>query len=78
MKGRDRFTSEEADKIRRVLRLVRKAEPGPPQKLLRDQLRAMGFYISDFGGGPIGFTATEFDELVRSGRDTGASGQPGV
>ena len=68
MKGRDRFTSGEADEIRRVLRLVRKAQPGAPQKLLRDQLRAVGFYISDFGGGPVGFTATEFDELVRSGR----------
>jgi hypothetical protein len=68
MKGRDRFTPSEADEIRRVLRLVRKAEPGTAQKVLRDWLRAIGFYISDFAGGPSGFTASEFDDLVRSGR----------
>src|SRR3954452_11709052 len=68
MKGRDRFTPSEADEIRRVLRLVRKAEPGTPQKQLRDQLRAIGFYISDFAGGPGGFTASDFDDLVRGGR----------
>jgi hypothetical protein len=68
MKGRDRFTPSEADEIRRVLGLVRKAEPGTAQKLLRDQLRAIGFYNSDFAGGPSGFTGSQFDDLVRSGR----------
>jgi hypothetical protein len=53
--------------IKRLLGLVRRAEPGTPQKLLRDKLRAIGFYISDFAGGPAGFTASEFDELVRAG-----------
>jgi hypothetical protein len=48
MKGRDRFTSAEADEVRSLLDLVRNAEPGRPRKLLRDQLRAVGFYISDF------------------------------
>ena len=51
-----------------MLRLVRKAESGTAQKVLRDRLRANGFYISDFAGGPSGFTASEFDDLVRSGR----------
>lgn len=76
MKGRDHFTSSEADEIRRVLRLVRKAEPGTPQKLLRDQVRAIGFYISDFSGGSAGFTASGFDDLVRRGRITVGAGPP--
>jgi hypothetical protein len=70
MKGRDRFTEIEAAEIRKLLRAVRRAEPGPPQKLLRDKLRAMGFYISDFATGPAGFTAPDFDDLVRGGRVT--------
>lgn len=64
MKGRDRFTTGEADQIRQLLRAVRRAEPGSPQKMLRDELRALGFYISDWGGGPLGFTASDFDDLV--------------
>jgi hypothetical protein len=70
MKGKDRFSRSEADKIRRLLDLVRRAEPGPPQKLLRDRLRALRFYISDFAGGPAGFTRSDFDDLVRDGRVT--------
>src|SRR5215207_11504880 len=70
MKGKDRFSRSEADEIRRLLDLVRRAEPGPPQKLLRDRLRALRFYISDFAGGPAGFTRSDFDDLVRDGRVT--------
>jgi hypothetical protein len=68
--GQDRFSRSEADEIRRLLELVRRAEPGPPQKLLRDRLRALRFYISDFAGGPAGFTRSDFDDLVRDGRVT--------
>lgn len=70
MKGRDRFSRSEADEIRRLLHLVRRAEPGRRQKLLRDQLRAIDFYISDFAGGPARFTRSDFDDLVRDGRVT--------
>jgi len=35
---------------------------------LRGELRAIGFYISDWGG--PGFTAVQFDALVSSGRIT--------
>jgi hypothetical protein len=66
MKGRKSFTNEEAVAIRRLLALVRRAEPGTPQKVLRDKLRAFGFYISDFGG--VGFTPADFDDLVCIGR----------
>jgi hypothetical protein len=67
MKGRDRFTAAEAATIRELLRQVRRAEPGAAQKLLRDQLRAMGFNISDWGGGTAGFTRADFDDLVTRG-----------
>jgi hypothetical protein len=66
MKGRERFSAKEATEIRRLLRLVRQADSGAPQKMLRDKLRAIGFYISDFGG--TAFTASDFDELIRTGR----------
>jgi hypothetical protein len=68
VKGRDRFTGAEATEIRRPQRLVRAAEAGTPQKRLRYELRARGFYISDWGtGGVGGFTASDFDELVHRG-----------
>jgi len=67
VKGRNRFTAAEAEEIRGLLRAVRRAEPGTPQKLLRDQLRALRFYISDWGGGPLGFTSSDFDELISAG-----------
>jgi hypothetical protein len=68
MKGRDCFTAEEAQQIRELLQLVRRAEPGLAQKTLRDALRAIGFYISDWPRGSVtGFTASDFDDLVRRG-----------
>jgi hypothetical protein len=67
MTGRDRFSRSEADEIRRLLKLVRRAERSA-QKVLRGKLRALGFYISDFAGGPAGFAVSDFDDLVRSGR----------
>jgi len=70
MKGKARFTRTQADQIRRLLRLVRRAEPGTPQKLLRDQLRALGFFISDWTRGSSGFTASDFDELAHHGAIT--------
>lgn len=75
IKGRDRFSEAEAAEIRRLLALVRRAEPGSPQKVLRDQLQRIGFYISDYAAGSVGFTRTDFDELVNSGRVV-VAGQP--
>jgi hypothetical protein len=79
MKGRDHFNPDEAEEIRRLLRGVRQAEQGAAQKALRDRLRALGFYITDWAGGPQGFTASEFDDLVERGLVTiwpGAHGIP--
>jgi hypothetical protein len=64
MKGTNRFTAAEADRIRRLLRQRATAERAQ-QKRLRDELRAIGFYISDWSG--PGFTPSDFDELIRTG-----------
>jgi hypothetical protein len=67
MKGRDHFTAKEAKEIRTLLRALRKAEPGASQKLIRDQLRAVGFYISDWPRDAAGFTVSGFDDLAGRG-----------
>lgn len=75
MKGRDRFTKSEAGEIKRLLRHIR-GEPGTPQKILRDQLRRLGFYISDWADGPRGFTPSDFDCLVSREAITITAGGP--
>jgi hypothetical protein len=65
-KGRNTFTGSEAEKIRELLRQKIKAGN---LKAFRDQLRAMGFYISDFSSRiPSGFSVDDFDQLVRGGQ----------
>src|SRR3954464_6870429 len=80
--GKDRFTRSEADEIRRLLKVVRRAEPGSAQKALRGKLRPLRFYISDFADGAAGFTASDLDDLVRRGRilitGTTTAGQRGA
>lgn len=67
MKGRATFTKAEISRIRHLLLRVRRAERYQ-QKKLRAELRRIGFYIEDWStGGPSGFTAADFDELVRTG-----------
>lgn len=62
MKGRCRFTRRETDKIKILLNQKCKAS-SEEQKAIRDDLRTMGFYISDFTNSK-GFTSTDFDLLV--------------
>ena len=67
MKGRNHFTLQEADAIKRVLAEVRRS-PRDKQKRLRDTLRGeMGFYITDFTSSSAGFNDQDFDRLVREG-----------
>jgi len=63
MKGRDWFTPHEADRVRDLLREVRHSERGE-QKQLREQIRAIGFYIDDWPRTGSGFTVSDFDDLV--------------
>ena len=66
MKGRDRFTAKEAQRIRELLREVRRSER-PEQKRLRREIRAIGFYIDDWPRAATGFTVSDFDDLVTRG-----------
>jgi hypothetical protein len=67
MKGSRRFSKESAAEIRRLLGAVRRAEP-PQQKGLRQRIRDLGFFISDFNRPASGFTPGDFDDLVAAGQ----------
>jgi hypothetical protein len=69
MKGRSAFTATEAHEIRRLLHQKCQA-PRDEQRRFRDRLRDLGFYISDHTDSTAGFTASNFDVLVASGRVT--------
>jgi hypothetical protein len=66
MKGRSTFTPSEIDAIRRLLREKVRADRGR-QKRLRDQLRSIGFYISDFAEDQTGFSEWDLDQLISRG-----------
>ena len=63
MKGRSRFTANEAAQIRELLR-ERVGIPRGQQKRVRHDIRAMGFYISDWH---YKLTPEEFDRLIDQG-----------
>jgi hypothetical protein len=67
VKGRTEFTEATADRIRVLLSQTRNAIR-PQQKALRQQIRDLGFYITDWERPGTGFTVDDFDGLVRSGR----------
>lgn len=64
MKGRNCFTQNEAEQIKQLLQ--QKIASGN-QKLFRDQLRSMGFYISDYVRFVDGFSPEDFDSFVVGG-----------
>lgn len=65
MTGRTTFSRGEAAELRRLI-LAKQTADRTTQKALRSDLRAHGFYISDFGDfGSEGFTVCDFDELVQ-------------
>ncbi len=65
-KGRTEFTSAEAAEIRRLLAETRRSPRGG-QKRLRDRLRRVGFFITDFDQSFKGFSSEDFDRLVAQG-----------
>lgn len=66
MKGSRRFTRSTAERIRQLLGRTRKADR-PVQKHLRQQIRDLDFYISDWKRPSEGFGPDDFDALVRNG-----------
>jgi hypothetical protein len=66
VRGRARFSENEADEIRSILWEVRRAERSK-QKGLRARLRSKGFYISDWSSDQSKFSVSDFDEAVAEG-----------
>jgi hypothetical protein len=78
MQGRSRFTRQEADQIRQILREKATADRSR-QKVLRGQLRSKyRFYITGFRNDTAGFTAMDFDDLVKLGSITIEGGAAGL
>ena len=69
MKGKSQFTQNEADEIRRLLRSKVSADRDT-QKRLRDKMRKIGFYITDFSASSEGFDESDFDVLIHQKRIT--------
>jgi hypothetical protein len=65
MKGKKIFNKNEANQIIQLLK--KKIESGNEKKY-RDQLRRIGFYISDFGYSRDGFSPDDFEALIASGK----------
>ena len=63
MKGRNVFTKAEADKIRRLIRKKLVADTAS-QKLIRNKIRALGFYMTDFNNKKR-YTIKDFENLVK-------------
>jgi hypothetical protein len=66
MSHRDEFSEAEIDEIRSALKELRRADP-TKQKSIRDRLRRIGFYITDYSHSAEGFTVSDFDEMLDRG-----------
>jgi len=64
MKGKKEFTRCEADEIRHLLKKKCKATRNK-QKVIRNNIRGIGFYINDFKRKRSGFTPEDLDNLIK-------------
>lgn len=63
MKGKKKFTKNES---RIILDLLKNKEHSSrnEQKIIRDKIRKIGFYITDFDQTYQGFTKKDFEQLL--------------
>lgn len=73
--GRLSFTEDEIAALRQLLTELRRSDRDR-QKTIRAKIRRIGFYISDVSRDAGGFTATDFDALVRRGVITQGAADP--
>ncbi|KGN75654.1 hypothetical protein HQ47_01590 [Porphyromonas macacae] len=66
MKGKRKFTEDEANKIRSLISQKLLAST-KEQKKIREKIRDLGFYFSDFSN-KKGYTVDDFDWLIESGQ----------
>ena len=64
MKGKKSFTRDEAEKIRALINQKVRASKYE-QKRIRDKIRAIGFYFSDFSN-KKGYTVDDFEVLIKN------------
>lgn len=67
MRGKETFTPVEIERIKSLLEKKVDARP-MTQRRIREQLRRIGFYISDYDHTFAGFTPADLDQLIESGR----------
>ena len=67
MKRSNTFTEDEIEKIRNLLREKSKTLGKSDQKKIRDKLRQLGFYITDYDRSGQGFSLFDFKTLLHRG-----------
>lgn len=67
MKGQNTFTTSQANEIRKLI-AEKVRSTSDKQKGIRDKIRKLGFYYSDFCSDKDGYTVADFEALIRSGR----------
>lgn len=65
MKGRDTFSEIEIIRIRELVNIKNRLH-SKEQRMIRDQLIEMGFYISEYN--LTGFTSWDLDVLINEGK----------
>jgi hypothetical protein len=66
MKGKNRFSENEASQIRKLIKRKLMASTSD-QKFIRNKIRDLKFYFSDFSGMKV-YTIDDFDLLIRTGQ----------
>ena len=64
---RSRFTKDEAECIMNLLNEKTNSKPNK-QKGIRQKIRNIGFYITDFDDSYQGFTTEDFKRLIKDGK----------
>lgn len=66
MKGKSVFTESEASRLRKLIAERARTSDQSKKKTIRAKMRAIGFYISDWGIN--GCQPEDFEDLIRTGR----------
>ena len=67
MKGKDKFSAAEVEAIKKLIAQKLMADT-TQQKRIRDNIRKIGFYYSDYSAKKDGYTVEDFEALIRSGK----------
>ena len=69
MRGKKQFTTLEAQKIKELIERKVKAESNE-QNAIRAKIRKIGFYYSEFSSKKVGYTVTDFQNLINANQIT--------